>query len=315
MNNQHADKYADLNQCTLYPYVGKFLHTMLARGVYRPNTAKGVRSSLCDLAAEFGRRPLNRFGPAFIDEWMDPRKRPLSDNTRRNRLSHAKSFAVWLCDTGKVKGVATREHPRIRVVTQPVVTVSPEDMVRLLDVVAGDRRGTLMVWLMFRLGLRCCEVASLRMEDYDPGAQEFTVLGKGGKRRWLPVLVEVVPALDAYLAEVGRPSSGPLIRGHYPGASHRGLAAGTVSLYMARWMRQAGITGRRYNTSAHALRRTAASDVMESPEGDLYAVQEMLGHENIQTTTIYLRRVSKQRLREAMSSRPPLPRPEPHEAA
>jgi integrase/recombinase XerC len=307
VNNQHADKYADLDQSTLYPFIGKFLNVMLARGIYRQSTVKGVRSDLCDLAAEFGRRPLNQFGPLFIEEWMDPRKRPLSDNTRRNRLSHAKSFSAWLAETGKVKDVATRKYPRIKVEPQPIVTCTPEEVVRLFEVVAGDRRGELIVWLMFRLACRCCEVSRLRIENYNPRVQELTVTGKRDKRRDLPVLPEVVPVLDAYLDDIGRPPTGPLIRSSRH--AYSGLTAGTISTYVARWMREAGITGRRYNTSAHALRRTAASDVMESPDGDIYVVQEMLGHENIETTTIYLRKVSKQRLREAMSSRPPLPMP------
>lgn len=54
--------------------------------------------------------------------------------------------------------------------------------------------------------------------------------------------------------------------------------------------------------SAHALRHTAASDVLDR-SNDLRIVQEMLGHRNLATTSIYLRRASLTQMREAMEGR------------
>jgi site-specific recombinase XerC len=73
---------------------------------------------------------------------------------------------------------------------------------------------------------------------------------------------------------------------------------------VAEWMRAAGVKRRPYDgNSAHALRHTAASDVLEV-SGDLRAVQAMLGHSQLQTTSIYLRRAELGRLRDAMTGRP-----------
>lgn len=308
MNNKHAVKYAGLGKATLFPYVGQFIHVMIARGTYQPKTAKGVRATLNDLAAEFGRRPLNRFGPQFIEDWMnDPR---LSPNTRRNRLSHARKFSAWLVEINKVKAVATREYPTIRLPRRVPVTCPQDDVAKLLDFVAGDLRATAMVWLMVGQGARCVEVSNLNLDDYDPRALTIRLRGKFNHERELPVTTEVARALDAYIEWIGR-VPGPLIRSLYN--QYERLSPSTISDYMGRWMRAAGIKARNYDgKSAHGLRRTAASDVMDRTR-DIHAVQAMLGHASIETTTIYLRPVAMDTLRDAMEGRSytasePLPR-------
>jgi site-specific recombinase XerD len=54
--------------------------------------------------------------------------------------------------------------------------------------------------------------------------------------------------------------------------------------------------------SAHALRHTAASDVLDRCK-DLRIVQQMLGHQHLATTAIYLRRASLVDMRTAMEGR------------
>jgi integrase len=72
---------------------------------------------------------------------------------------------------------------------------------------------------------------------------------------------------------------------------------------MSRWMRAAEIKTRAHDgRSAHGLRRTAASDVMDS-SGDIRIVQAMLGHVRIESTAFYLRPVPLDKMREAMEGR------------
>ena len=68
-------------------------------------------------------------------------------------------------------------------------------------------------------------------------------------------------------------------------------------------MAAAGLKNRpRDGVSAHALRHTAASDVMDRCH-ELRTVQAMLGHASIAATEIYLRRANLGQLREAMEGR------------
>lgn len=94
--------------------------------------------------------------------------------------------------------------------------------------------------------------------------------------------------------------AGPLIRSH---DGSTGLNRKTISDYVGRWIRSAGIKGGKYDgRAAHALRRTAASDVMDKV-GDVRIVQAMLGHVKIETTAVYLRPVPLDQMREAMEGR------------
>ena len=97
-------------------------------------------------------------------------------------------------------------------------------------------------------------------------------------------------------------TGGPLIRSQLHPAQH--LAPATLSQYLRRWMRDAGVKARALDgRSAHGLRRTALSDVMDR-SGDIRVVQEMAGHRDLDTTARhYLRRVPLDRLREAMEGR------------
>lgn len=54
--------------------------------------------------------------------------------------------------------------------------------------------------------------------------------------------------------------------------------------------------------SAHALRHTAASDVLER-SGSIVVVQELLGHADLNTTRVYLRGASLEEMRHAMNGR------------
>lgn len=76
-----------------------------------------------------------------------------------------------------------------------------------------------------------------------------------------------------------------------------------VGRVMTETMWRSGVKNARYDgRSGHALRHTAASDVLDRC-GDLRVVQELLGHEDLSTTAIYLRRVSAERMREAVEGR------------
>lgn len=207
-------------------------------------------------------------------------------------------FLDWLVDRGVLD-----TNPALNfTVKQPrsVPRALPPRRVAELMLQLPDNRARAIVQLQVGLGLRCVEVSRLSMADYDPIARTVLVKGKGSHERMLPVTEAVARALDAYLAEHGR-TAGPLIRSYVrPWA---GIDARTISGMVRRWMRDAGVKGRAWDgISAHALRHSAASDVLEKC-ADVTIVQAMLGHSNAATTSRYLRRAQLGRLREAMEGR------------
>jgi site-specific recombinase XerD len=280
-----------------------YVRERVVRGEFVRRTARNHSYILHDLATFFGARPINRFNIGSIDDWFE--SMTIAPTTRRVRLGAVTGFSRWLHKTGRIKVDPTYDYPRVSLPRRVPITVPDADVRKLLDLVGGDARARVMVWLMVGMGCRCVGVSNLNLDDYDADARTLRLVGKGGHERMLPVPVNVGEVIDAYLDEVGR-VVGPLIRGRKPNSktpTHKRLSPSTVSDYLGRWMDAAGIKARSYDgKSAHGLRRTAATDVMERTR-DIHAVQAMLGHARIETTTIYLRPVSLDRLREAMEGR------------
>jgi integrase/recombinase XerC len=112
------------------------------------------------------------------------------------------------------------------------------------------------------------------------------VLGKGGKRRSVPMGRAAARALAQWLdvrAQLLRPGADePALL-----LSRRGtrLTPSQVRSRLARLAREAGLPT---HVHPHMLRHSFASHLLQS-SGDLRGVQELLGHAHIQTTQVYTR--------------------------
>ena len=160
---------------------------------------------------------------------------------------------------------------------------------------AGDPllalRDHCMVELLYGCGLRVGELVGL---DLQPGAgaagwvdaadATAHVLGKGSKRRSVPVGRPALHALAAWSA-----ARGQLARADDPAlfVSRRGtrLTASQVRSRLKTLALQAGLPT---HVHPHMLRHSFASHLLQS-SGDLRAVQELLGHAHIATTQVYTR--------------------------
>jgi len=161
-----------------------------------------------------------------------------------------------------------------------------------------EARDAAMAELLYSSGLRVAELVGL---DVAPGpdterlargwidlaAGEAHVLGKGSKRRIVPVGRAAVQALQAWLALRAQPfaQSHSLEPALFVGQRGARLTGQSVWLRLRARGRQAGLTS---SVHPHVLRHSFASHLLQS-SGDLRAVQELLGHASISTTQIYTR--------------------------
>ena len=146
-----------------------------------------------------------------------------------------------------------------------------------------------VVELLYGCGLRVGELTALDAEPspqstgwVDRADRSAHVLGKGGKRRSVPVGSAAIGALDRWLAlraSLARADETALF------VSRRGvrLSPSQVRSRLAQLARAAGLPT---HVHPHMLRHSFASHLLQS-SGDLRAVQELLGHANIATTQIY----------------------------
>lgn len=144
----------------------------------------------------------------------------------------------------------------------------------------GVRDHTLML-LLFRLGLRAGEVASLRLDDIDWAAATITATVKGGGRRTFPIPDDVGRALVAYLRrrprEVAHREVFLQVR-----AGNGAMNSSAVTTVVARNAARAGLGAVR----AHRLRHSAARAVLDGG-GTLAEVGELLGHSTSEVTMLY----------------------------
>lgn len=281
---------------TLTDQISRYTRGRQQRGEITLSTMRDLRWTLHGFDESFGNRPLAQLGPAAVDRWLESIGH-LAAATRREYLSRVRTFCRWLVAEGKLRTDPTAHVPRIRQSTRVPRVLEEEQVARVLRA-APDARARAVLWLMVGCGLRCCEVARLQVEDYT--GRDVIARGKNDKERVVPVPVRVAGAVNAYLEEVGV-TAGPLIRSSL--VPSRGLSPHTLSGYVREWMVAAGVKIRALDgRSAHALRRTCATDV--AAHADLRVVQQMLGHTRLETTAKgYLAPVSLEAMRDAMEGR------------
>lgn len=218
-------------------------------------------------------------------------------------LSGWRGFFQWAARQGlvpmnPVEGVRAPRAPK------PLPkALGVEDALQLVNHVNAEAdpwleaRDAAMAELLYGSGLRVAELVGL---DVAPGpdterlargwidlaAGEAHVLGKGSKRRIVPVGSAAVQALHSWLAIRAHPiAAGALEPALFIGRRGARLTAQSVWVRLRARARQAGLTT---SVHPHVLRHSFASHLLQS-SGDLRAVQELLGHASIATTQIYTR--------------------------
>lgn len=259
-----------------------YIEDRCSRGELSRDTARNDRSILAGFVDTVA-CAVDELTEQVVESWLG-RIAHLAPATRRGRFSVVKSFCRWLCRRGHLASdptlnVQSPKQPRSvpRALPHPAVTA-------LLDV-CPDARARLLVTLMVQEGLRCCEVSRLQVGDLDRLSGMMRVVGKGGHQRVLPITAEAEDAIDEYLSEYPA-RAGALIRSYRKPSCP--LLSDTISGLVGGWCEEAGIKrAKRDGVSAHALRHTAATDMLRGG-AHVRDVQHALGHAHLATTEVYL---------------------------
>jgi integrase/recombinase XerC len=175
--------------------------------------------------------------------------------------------------------------------------LSVDDTARLMDsprpASPEGLRDNAILELFYSSGLRLAELVGLdaRFADADGyrsagwlklDSAEVEVLGKGNRRRVVPVGSKALEALQAWLAVRGQ-----MVK-HDPHPLFLSARGNRLSpnVVRERVKRAALVAGIPANVHPHVLRHSFATHVLQS-SGDLRAVQELLGHASITATQVY----------------------------
>ena len=215
-------------------------------------------------------------------------------------LSGWRGFYLW---AGREGLIAHNPVQDVRAPKSPKPlpkALSVDDAVRFAESSNPDgdpwvqARDTAMVELLYGSGLRVGELVGLDVLAseqargwIDLDAAEAHVLGKGSKRRTVPVGKAALTALHAWLAQrqQGLPANQLCDPALFIGVRGARLSAASVWQRLRERSISAGMTT---PVHPHMLRHSFASHVLQSSQ-DLRAVQELLGHASITTTQVYTR--------------------------
>ncbi|MFC2018678.1 tyrosine-type recombinase/integrase [Chloroflexota bacterium] len=154
-----------------------------------------------------------------------------------------------------------------------------------------------VIVLLATTGLRLTECMSLRKDGVDMDARELRVLGKGGRRRVVPLLESTAEMLAKYLE--GRPSDSPYV---FPGNTGTGYA----EIYnVEKTLRRACVRAGVEPFTPHQLRHLYATEMLRNG-AKLEVVGRILGHSSIGITADVYRHVRTGEMHEEHSRYAPM---------
>ncbi len=143
-------------------------------------------------------------------------------------------------------------------------------------------RDKAMFELFYSSGLRLTELVSIDLADLDIAESEIRVIGRGKKSRLVPVGKQAITALSKWLnfrVDFVKEQTQAL----FLNRQGRRISQRSVQLRLKQWAKVQDVD---FNVHPQMLRHSFASHTLEA-SGDIRAVQELLGHEDISSTQIY----------------------------
>ena len=176
------------------------------------------------------------------------------------------------------------------------IVLSQEEMIEILDGIivcdAISSRNRCMVELLYATGMRISELLNLTLKDLNIKMGFIKVIGKGNKERMIPIGSYVGEILEQYIndyrAEFNIKNDSLLF------FNKHGQRLSREEFYsiLQTIVNSTSITKK---VSPHTFRHTFATHLLENG-ADLRSIQELLGHSDISTTTIYTH-ISNQKIR------------------
>ena len=228
------------------------------------------------------------------------KKYGLSATSRARKIATIRSFYKYL--TLKTKQldfnpVAELDSPKTKKTLPRFLSL--EESTKLLMSVDGPNRDRdyCILTLFLNCGLRISELAGLDLADIS--ADSLRVLGKGGKERIVYINDACADAINDYLL-IRHSIKAVDTRAFFLSARRERISTSTVHYLVKRHLTAAGLDSAKY--SSHKLRHTAATLMLRNGV-DVRTLQELLGHEHLNTTQIYTH-VESDSLRDAADRSP-----------
>lgn len=281
--------------------VRRYLNAMMAQG-RSLQTVRTTRSGLKQLAAfldsievttieQLDADVLLRYREAL--SWrMTDKGTPLAPRSQSELLGHLRAFCRWLVAQDWLVADPSKRIPNPRKPQQLPKAILDEGEVQQMFAAPDLRTATgfrdrVMLEVLYSSAIRRQEVANLRLDDVDTTHGYLIVReGKNRKDRAVPVGASVCKLLDTYIAGVRADWLGADRDRHlFLNRFGTGMDPNAVWQVVHKYARALNLDKA---VSTHTFRHTCATHMLRAG-APIRHLQEMLGHESIETTQIYTR--------------------------
>ena len=213
----------------------------------------------------------------------------IAPRTQARVVAGVRSFFRWLTREEYIDADPSEllETPKTGLHLPEVLTVAEIDaMIEAIDPLKAEaQRDRAIMETLYGCGLRVSELINLEISKYFPDEGYLVVHGKGDKERMVPVSEVAVEEIADWLKDRARMSVRPGDE-NILFLNRRGARLTRQRAFqIVRGLAEAA--GIRKTISPHTLRHSFATHLLEGG-ANLRAIQQMLGHESIATTQIYL---------------------------
>ena len=208
----------------------------------------------------------------------------LSPASLARKASTLRSFFLYLLKTSQISSTPMSgiKTPKLSKKLPNILSIG--DIDKLCDIRESNnaaKRDKAIIEVMYSSALRLSELSTLDIDSVDLVSKSIKVLGKGKKERILPLGMKAIEAIGEWISrrEEYKPENNALFLNKFGGR----LSNRSIQNRIDYWVKKQGLNCK---ISPHTLRHSCATHLLEA-SGDLRAVQEFLGHEDISTTQIY----------------------------
>ena len=262
-------------------HLRKMMLEELQRRNYSESTTRCYIRTVEDFAKRFKRSP-DRLGPEHIREYQaELFKKKLSPGTVTQRLAALRFF--YIKTLKRAWSIAETPYPKQRSSTYRRSSARKKSR-RLIDAALTPYHRTLLMTL-YATGVRRAELTHLKVSDIDSQRMVIHVRGgKGRKDRDVMLSPKLLEELREHWRRLKRKPSTWLFPGNRWHTSDTPIDTKVVWYACQQAAQRAGI---QKNVHPHTLRHCFATHLLEAG-ADLRTIQMLLGHRDLEETTIYL---------------------------
>ena len=266
--------------------IKEYLDYVLIEKKLSMNTVMSYKEDLKYYLDYFDKKSIKNITKKEITKFIESLKdRDLNEKTINHIIGTINGFHSYFSMHHNIPNVLEN---MIRLKTKKTLpkVLTIEEVELLLDIelkTPFDFRNKAMLELMYSSGLRVSELLDLTLTDIDFENDLVKIFGKGAKERIVPIGDYALKALSKYVCEyrnslIKFPTDIIFLNNHGKKMSRSGFFK-----IINKIREEKGI---KKEISPHILRHSFATHMLECG-ADLRSIQELLGHENMSTTSIY----------------------------